>query len=224
VGLLVAAGTAAVSQSAGAAPALAGASVAAKASVLVAAKWLGIGLLGTLLSLGAVELALNPSPTSAPARTVVAPLAAAEVAVRDGAVLPAASAARPEAAPERRRSPHSAPATPAVVPQPALEPAPATAVFEPSSTHVDGLAQLAELAVVRHALANREPQRALALLGEFDARHPASRLAEEALVLRVEALQGAGRGAEGRALGSRFLREHPASVYVARVQRALEIP
>jgi hypothetical protein len=79
-------------------------------------------------------------------------------------------------------------------------------------------AQLAALAAVRNALAAQQPARALSLIDDFEHRFPTSQVAEEALVLRIEALSALGRAAEAGALGQRFLHDRPTSVYGARVR------
>ena len=73
--------------------------------------------------------------------------------------------------------------------------------------------------MIRDALGT--PSRALGLLDGFEQRYRATPLAEEASVLRIEALANAGRMTEASALGSAFLRDHPSSAYAARVRAEL---
>jgi hypothetical protein len=84
--------------------------------------------------------------------------------------------------------------------------------------------QLAALSAVRTALARGDPQRALALLDEFDRRNPFSPLTEEVTVLRVDALVDAGRVGEATALAEAFLSTHPASVYGGRIRSKVKSP
>ena len=84
--------------------------------------------------------------------------------------------------------------------------------------------QLAVLSAVRTALARGDPQRALALLDEFDRRNQFSPLTEEVTVLRVDALVDARRVAEATALAAAFFSAHPASVYGERVRSEVKSP
>ncbi len=81
-------------------------------------------------------------------------------------------------------------------------------------------AQLSKLRAVRALLS--APNSALALLNDFDRAYPATPLAEEATVLRIEALANAGRRSEANALGAAFLRKNPHSAYAERVRAKLE--
>jgi hypothetical protein len=80
------------------------------------------------------------------------------------------------------------------------------------------LAQLAQLAAIRKALAAKQPAVALAELDQFSRDYPGSPLTEEALVLRIEALQALGRSQAAAALAKDFLASRPSSVYAARVR------
>jgi RNA polymerase sigma-70 factor, ECF subfamily len=82
-------------------------------------------------------------------------------------------------------------------------------------------AQLALIDGARAMLANGSARDALAQLREYDARYPAGALGPEALALRVEALLRSGEQARGRALGDRFVAQHPKSPYAARIRSLL---
>jgi hypothetical protein len=126
----------------------------------------------------------------------------------------------------------SAPArtTPGVVVEPPIEAEetvpevtlPSARAFDgPAAASSSSLVQLAQLNSIRKALAEKQPALALTQLDRFAREYPASPLAEEALVLRIEALRAEGRGATAAALAKDFLASHPASVYEARVRATI---
>jgi hypothetical protein len=88
----------------------------------------------------------------------------------------------------------------------------------------DGLLQLEALARVRRVLSAQDSRRALSLLDDFERSYPASQVAEEAAVLRIETLRALGRTSEAQALGLQFLRGRPFSVYRAKVSAMTRIP
>jgi hypothetical protein len=73
----------------------------------------------------------------------------------------------------------------------------------------------------RSALTQGDSSRAIATLDELGRRHANGPLAEEATVLRIEALLAAGNRAAGEALAQRFLEQHPSSAYAQRVRSRL---
>jgi hypothetical protein len=73
----------------------------------------------------------------------------------------------------------------------------------------------------RGALTQGDSSRAIATLDELGRRHANGPLAEEATVLRIEALLAAGNRAAGEALAQRFLEQHPSSAYAQRVRSRL---
>jgi outer membrane protein assembly factor BamD (BamD/ComL family) len=73
----------------------------------------------------------------------------------------------------------------------------------------------------RAALAT--PTRALALLDSYAQSYPNGRLKQEALVLRVQALVGAGRREQAAALVRKFNSEHPNSPYGQRLHSLLAL-
>ncbi|HXN34081.1 MAG TPA: outer membrane protein assembly factor BamD [Polyangiaceae bacterium] len=74
---------------------------------------------------------------------------------------------------------------------------------------------------VRTSLARHDAPAALRQLDVFDRAFPASVLADEALVLRVDALVARGDRAEAEALGRSFLATHPASPHAPHLLRQL---
>ncbi len=196
---------------------------AGKGGLLLLGKSLAIGLLGSLLGLGV--LATRGEQARAPARaTIAVPVATAAVttgptgtAVPEPTVEPptaAATAVALRASRARSLDPRDTESVADASSHAATEPAPSPSV----ARHSAAAAQLAALAGVRSALAAHQPTRALSLLDDFERRFPGSQVAEEAAVLRIEALSALGRGPEARAMGLRFLRDKPGSVYGARVR------
>ena len=59
----------------------------------------------------------------------------------------------------------------------------------------------------------------LKLLARYRQQYPAGQFRQEALVLRVEALELAGKPEAAQALGKRFLSDHPESPHAERVER-----
>ena len=176
----------------------------------------------------------EPAPIAATAPTTAAPVARARVndtkaapRVANGAADPSADPAAdpnadPNADPTSAPDPTSlavvavAPTSAPLIPTPPILPAPAS-----SATLA------AEVALLKQAnaqLAGGDPARALALLDEHRRLYPRGALVEERDAARVLALCGAGRHSEGIAARGRFLREHPSSPQLARVQNACATP
>jgi len=83
-------------------------------------------------------------------------------------------------------------------------------------------AELAALAGVRAALDKGDSSGALQSLAAYDSAFPGSVLAEEATVLRIEALAQEGDSAAAAALGRRFLEENPSSPHAPHVRRTVD--
>jgi hypothetical protein len=84
--------------------------------------------------------------------------------------------------------------------------------------------QLEALGAIRATLARGDASGALVLIDDFAARYPSSPMAEEALVLRIDALSLAGRRSDAATLGESFLRKYPTSAYGERVRARLKSP
>jgi len=82
-------------------------------------------------------------------------------------------------------------------------------------------AEVAALEKVRSALVQRDARRALLLLDAYDREFPSSSLADEATVLRVDALEQHGNPAAATALAHRFLAAHPASPHASHLHHVL---
>jgi hypothetical protein len=174
------------------------------------------------------SLALNPAPA---ATQVLASPPSSSVAsdLPTGSAAPATS--RIEAlTPERPVTLLSEPSAgslsdpaspvPVALPEPA-PPAPATPDAVQPAPPISGDsagAQLAALQSVRAALSAGDPLRALRELDGFDASHRSSLLAEEATVLRIDALVDCGRVAQARTLGVALLQRAPHSAYAEHVR------
>jgi hypothetical protein len=210
--------------------AIGGGAVAAKASLspalsanwpgLLVMKWLFVGVLAGVSTLGLLEYVASaptaPTAPSASPRTANPP----SVRVNPGPGAPAvpATPALASAAPEvvvpslpvANALPLHAP--PSSSSEPELKPPTASAADE-----------LRALRAVRSALGAHAPQRALALLDAFDSAHRGAALAEEAAMLRVEALADLGSD-DARALAEDFLRRYPHSAYALRLKSQLHLP
>lgn len=222
VGLLAVAPPAAAAAASPTASALA---VSSKALPWVVGKSLAIGLLGSVVAISVLDRALGNS----------APPTAAPIATAANTAKPQDHRASPAASSSSQLVPTSAPPAPIASTSPQ---APGNAPRPPETSRVlvgaaasapsvaparDGLVELEALARVRRALATQEPGRALSLLDDFERRFPASRVAEEAAVLRIETLRALGRASEAHALGRSFLRDRPFSVYGAKVEAMMPI-
>lgn len=99
---------------------------------------------------------------------------------------------------------------PAVEPAPvaARQPAPRAALAE----------EIARLDAVRQLLAANQLAPALAALQSYERDYAGGSLRQEATLLRIEALQRAGRRAEARALAERYLADNPDSPHGPRIR------
>jgi hypothetical protein len=82
--------------------------------------------------------------------------------------------------------------------------------------------QIASLDRARAALAGGNAARAIALVDEHEAAYPGGALAQEAMVLRIEALVKLGRRSEAQELGRAFIGAHSLSPHVATVRQIIE--
>jgi hypothetical protein len=91
----------------------------------------------------------------------------------------------------------------------------------PSRTKPGLGVELAALDEARTALASGDPARALLRLDRYQREFPTPVLAQEATMLRIEALQAKGDTGAARALATRFLATHPSTTYEDRVRTLL---
>lgn len=179
------------------------------------AKWLAFGTLGAAAAVGTAVVVLRltaaapPAPKAAPAATLQA---AAPPGPTD-----APSATPPaESPPPRAAIPAASASAPATV-TPRKAPRATAPPVAPSALEAESVV----LDQAREALGAGSPDRALGLLETHRQRFPRPALADEAFLLRVEALAARGDAAGVRALAEPWLASHKDSPYAARVQRAL---
>jgi hypothetical protein len=198
------------------ATALSGTAAAGTGKLLV-----GSGLLTKLFVVGgAVALGGAAVVGSLPAET---PLPVTGGALGTGARAVSAAPARALASAMASAMARSAVAAAEPAPSAAVSPARpvATSAAAASSVPRDGLAEeVALLGRAQQAMREGRADHALEILGEHDRRFGSGALAEEAQAARVLALCEAGRRAEARALGARFLARSPDSPLAARVRAA----
>lgn len=186
----------------------------------------GLGLAGSLFTLKAAAATLSAVAVVATAAVVVDPTSEAPA--------PSAAPAKVVAA---KPAPPSPPEPPALEPPPAPEPPP-TATAQPRSAvappptpvpakpkaapATDLRPQIQLLERARAALRKRAPAEALAALDRYRKLYPNGAFAQEASVLRVEALQQSGQHAKASRLAQDFIRKHGDSPHVERLSQSLE--
>jgi len=183
------------------ATAAAGVTSAARGTALSLLKWVGIGVLGGAATVGVAQTVT----TATPQETV--PIVPASTAVREThraaaptpAVQPSASVPTPTDSTAIRRV------------MPAVDPP----VESARTTLAD---EVAALDRAREAVAAGQPARALAALDDYGRRFPGGTLAQEAVVLRIEALAASGDKAGASRLGQAFLERNPGSPHAARIR------
>jgi hypothetical protein len=146
----------------------------------------------------------------------------------------AASQAPPRAAPV-------APVVAAAIPRPVVVAPPAESVrplaVPPPATSVERSAtppprsraapagggdlhdEIRLLDAARAAVRGDRASEALKLLARYERHYPKGQFRQEVLVLRVEALELAGKAESARALSKRFLSDHPESPHAERMER-----
>ena len=177
-------------------------------------KWLVLGLLAGGVTLVSVEQVVRVVSESQAPKTALSERTQKAITPQtqlEG--IPAAAPGLSEIAPQ----PASAPAERQVEAPDRRVPDPAPAAAQASESATD---PLQELRVIRRALAEHAPLRALTLLEAFVARYPSSSLLEEASVLRFDALVALGRS-QARREGEAFLQRYPRSAYAERVRGEL---
>jgi hypothetical protein len=220
VGLLTTAPPAAAAAAPGTTSVLA---VGGKAVPWVVGKSLAAGLLGSVLALSALDRTLGGSARPAAPPPPSAASAATPSAHRPGLAVPSSTVRPTSALPAVIPPiPTAPPLSAEKAPETARAPLEAAAGAPTSVRHSDGLLALDALARVRRALSAHDSGRAMALLNDFEQRFPASQVAEEAAVLRIETLRALGKTSEAHALGVKFLQDRPFSVYGAKVRAMTE--
>lgn len=200
-----------------AATATGAASTMAKSSATAAlAKWIGMGVIGGIVTVGTVEVVQTKS---APAVTQSAAINAgpgAKMKPAKGLAPAAVNVPAAEPAPIEAEAPAPAIEEPAAKPSAAPIEAPrATARPADKPTLAD---EVAALDAARVALSSGNAAAALRALDDHDRRFPGGVLGMEATVLRIEALVARGDRASASRLGRAFLDAHPRSPHASRVR------
>jgi hypothetical protein len=119
-----------------------------------------------------------------------------------------------------------APPLPAPVSRQAVSKAPQANAGEPSArggAKSIGL-EIETLDGVRRALRANTPAEALRLLEGYEREHAGGVLAQEAVLLRIEALAASGNTAAARSAAERFLRDNPKTPHRRRISALVDIP
>lgn len=188
-------------------PASTQASAPSTTATLGSAKAMKVALgVGGLALIGAFWLSGPPSaPQSAPAPVITAAPAAVPLAA------PPALPAAPEVAP----LPPIEEQQPAVVPRARTAPAAASAADDLSE-------QIRLIEAARAGVASQAPAAALNALDSYSSKFPRGSFGQEAMVLRIRALDQAGDSARATALAKAFVTRFPSSPHVARLKPIAE--
>ena len=133
-----------------------------------------------------------------------------------------APAARPQSVPHTERSREGM--TDAAVTERSASPAaPPMAAFEARPTASSSLrAEIAELDRVRSALARGDAPAGLTELRSYEAHFPRGALAQEATLLRIQALAMNGERAQAQRMARSFLASHPNGPHVEQLRALLD--
>lgn len=187
------------------APGQAAAGGAAGKSAMLAKVALGVGVVALF---GAVVLTQKPDAVQPPAASVK-PAVAVRVAPPPAPVAPVVEAA------------------PAVSPLPPVEAAPAPAAPGPranssAAADADLSEQIRLIEAARAGVASHNVKAATAALDAYAAKFPRGSFGQEALVLRIRAVDQAGDSARASALAKSFVARFPNSPHVARLKPIAE--
>jgi hypothetical protein len=191
-------------------------------------KWIGIGIAGGVLVVGAAEVvhSVSPQPVKvAPAAiedharaAIQAPLSPA----KSGSAAPADPATEPAVAAIEAPPAVTAPASPGAASSGASSPeAPRARATSPTPASSALADEIAALDGAREALASGDAARALRALDARDRAFPRGALGPEAMVLRIEALALRGDRATATRLGEAFLAASPRSPHASRIRTVL---
>lgn len=206
------------------------AALASEAGIAVLVKWVGIAGIAAVATWGAVsQLATNgPGPETTEITTLAVPPRAApsEVAPTPPVTNVAEGTATTAAADDTERpsevSPPVARET-ATAPRPAPRPL-ASAPVSPEAPTSQPTSLGDEVAALDQARKQMQddPEAALAALEDYDEGFKGGVLAQEAELLRIEALSRAGKKDQARAAATTFLARHPESPLAGRVRKILQ--
>jgi hypothetical protein len=197
----------------------AGSKAAALSSVKVlgahiGAKWLVLVSVGALAGASAIvyqKRSSRPAPTPSNAIAASRPEALVERAVEPEPQPPGTDAPS-VSAPVVRQS-GSGKATPGGAAEPSGR----------SGAKSIGL-EIEKLDGVRRALRANTPAEALRLLEVYDREHAGGVLAQEAVLLRIEALSASGNTAAARSVAERFLKDNPKTPHRRRISTLVGLP
>jgi hypothetical protein len=178
----------------------------------ISVKWIGVSSLALMGGLAGWLAWSHGQPPAPPTTDVVA---ATTAPPSPSEMLPTSAQPSPSAiAPPAGEAPrHASPATMSA----ASAPVAAASVATPG----DSLAsQVAALDSARNLLAAGDASGCIVALDRLQRDYPRTPLAQEAVVLRVQALVASGRTSQARALAARFLAAHPDSPYATRLRTA----
>jgi hypothetical protein len=182
----------------------------AKGSASVALlKWIGVGVLGGVVTVGAVAVVQSRN-SAAPSVAPSVKTAANPAPIEPAPIQTAAPAAEP--------APSAAP-----IEEPAAKPAEAPKASAKPAEKTSLADEVAALDVARVALASGNAAAALRALDDHDRRFPGGALGPEATVMRIEALALRGDRASAARLGRAFLDAHPRSPHASRIRTLLSL-
>jgi hypothetical protein len=191
-------------------------------------KWIGIGIAGGLLVVGAAEVvhSVSPQPVKVAPAAIEAHASAAIQAplspAKSGSAAPADPAAEPAVAAIEAPPAVTAPASPGAASSGASSPeAPRARATSPTPASSALADEIAALDGAREALASGDAARALRALDARDRAFPRGALGPEAMVLRIEALALRGDRAAATRLGEAFLAASPRSPHASRIRTLL---
>lgn len=168
----------------------------------LAFKWLGIGAAGGALTVGAaigVERAASPGPSP-----------------REPAAAAAKASPTTEAAPPPVR-----PALPAAAPPAPLEPVPSVAPSAKKPARLSIADETQALDRARRELASGNARGALLTLDAYDQSPGPRRLQQEALLLRMDALEKSGNPSAAKIVAQSLLDQSPNGPHAARARKIL---
>jgi len=169
-----------------------------------------------LLSGGALVATRPSPPPETPPKRVEPPVIVGAPPQTPAIVMPPPPTAPPQSA-ARASEPEEAPPSPEPVTEASAVPAPKPRPARPPSL----TAEIASLDLARSALADGDAKRALRSLDTHDRDFPNGALAQEAAMLRIEALVANNDLATAQTVGHRFLATHPDSAHADRVRTLL---
>jgi TolA-binding protein len=195
-------------------------------------KWLGVGTLGGLTTVGAIHVASHHAQSGAVSMQPQLPKGADQTATPRSPLsavsgFPIAQSAPPPSAPDPSVTEHAAPApSQQSESRPAgpslLETPPAPAPAASSSAGASLAQEVAMLDEARRALAQGRAGEALAALDRYRRDYPSGRLGQEATFVRIQALSMQGNTAAARSVAEQFLQTSPTSPLADRVRAVLK--